>query len=153
MNEKVSGKGKEASAKDTGISAKRKNGLCSSGILFPEQGAYPRNLPPGQRQQGEAVFGEGDEMSVYVDEEKNRYGRMMMCHMMADTPVELHAMARKIGVAQKWVQRSRTGILHYDICQSKRALAINHGAISVDRKFVGEFIKRYLERVKGEKSC
>lgn len=84
-------------------------------------------------------------MSVYVDESINKYGRMMMCHMMADTPVELHRMAEKIRVDRKWAQRSRTGVLHYDICQSKRAQAIRHGAIEVDRKFVGEFIKRNVK--------
>ena len=42
-------------------------------------------------------------MPVYVDEARYSFGRMLMCHMLADTPAELHAMADRIGVARKWV--------------------------------------------------
>lgn len=62
-------------------------------------------------------------MPVYVDEARNRFGRMLMCHMLADTPAELHAMADRIGVKRKWFQRDAS-TPHYDICQSKRALAV-----------------------------
>lgn len=62
-------------------------------------------------------------MSVYVDSMRAGYGRMIMCHMGADTDQELHEMADKIGVARKWYQKD-----HYDICLSKRALAVKNGA-------------------------
>lgn len=75
---------------------------------------------------------------TYVDKEKNRFGRMLMCHMVADTEDELNRMADLIGVARKWLQRSRLGVLHYDICQSKRALAVRHGAVEVGRR---EFVE------------
>ena len=48
-----------------------------------------------------------------------------------DTPEELNEMADKIGVARKWIQASKSGIVHFDICQSKKKLAIEEGAISV----------------------
>jgi hypothetical protein len=62
-------------------------------------------------------------MTVYVDDMRANFGRMIMCHMIADTEEELHAMADKIGVARKWYQDD-----HYDIALSKRALAVAAGA-------------------------
>ena len=65
---------------------------------------------------------------VYVDEAVWPFGRMMMCHMIADTRAELDAMADKIGVSRRWIQHPDTNREHYDICKSKRALAIRYGA-------------------------
>ena len=72
-------------------------------------------------------------MSVYVDHYFAAYGRMSMSHMIADTLEELHAMADKIGVARKWFQSHAT-TPHYDVCKSKRELAIKFGAIPVERR-------------------
>lgn len=73
-------------------------------------------------------------MSVYVDRARNDLGQMVMCHMIADTPDELHAMANRIGVARRWFQAPpKASFWHYDIAQSKRALAIGAGAIDCDR--------------------
>lgn len=82
-------------------------------------------------------------MSVYVDDAVYPYGRMMMCHMLADTLDELHAMADRIGINRKWFQGSpahRTP--HYDICKSKRALAVQFGAIECDRYQLVEVKRR-----------
>lgn len=68
-------------------------------------------------------------MPVYVDDYRARYGRMIMCHMLADTEDELHAMADRIGVARKWFQGD-----HYDICQEKRALAVQAGAREITKR-------------------
>ena len=78
-------------------------------------------------------------MSVYVDRVAIGYGRMVMCHMIADTADELHAMADRIGVDRRWFQdASKASFPHYDIARSKRALAIAAGAIDCDRNtFVG----------------
>ena len=67
-------------------------------------------------------------MAVYVDDMEAGFGRMVMCHMIADTTEELNAMADKIGVARRWIQKPGTDREHYDICKSKRALAVRHGA-------------------------
>lgn len=62
-------------------------------------------------------------MTVYVDNMRAKFGRLIMCHMIADSVAEAHAMADRIGVARKWFQGD-----HYDIALSKRALAITAGA-------------------------
>lgn len=68
-------------------------------------------------------------MPVYVDDMCTSYGRMKMCHMVADTLGELHAMADKIGVARRWYQGPPvTHLPHYDIALSKKALAVQMGA-------------------------
>lgn len=80
-------------------------------------------------------------MTVYVDSAKNPYRGMIMCHMMADSLDELHEMADQIGVQRKWFQSK--SIPHYDICISKRMLAIKHGALEIDRRKLIELVKKY----------
>jgi hypothetical protein len=74
-------------------------------------------------------------MSVYVDDmhktDLGRFGRMKMCHMIADTHEELLAMAARIGVAAKWLQKPGEPGEHFDIAMSKRALAVQAGAIEI----------------------
>ena len=65
-------------------------------------------------------------MTVYVDNMRAPFGRLIMCHMLADTEAELHAMAARIGVARRWYQGD-----HYDVCLSKRAAAVRAGAVEV----------------------
>ena len=81
-------------------------------------------------------------MMVYVDTAQNKYGRMKMCHMLADTMKELHEMADKIGIQRKWFQ-ANSSTPHYDICQSKRLLAIENGAIEANRYAVVRLIRKY----------
>jgi hypothetical protein len=71
-------------------------------------------------------------MTVYVDNMRAPYGRLILCHMIADTEAELHAMADQIGVARKWHQGD-----HYDIAMSKRALAVAAGALEITWKQAG----------------
>lgn len=68
-------------------------------------------------------------MAVYVDDMRAKYGQLIMCHMMADTDQELRDMAHKIGVQQKWHQGD-----HFDICKSKRVLAVKNGAIEITQR-------------------
>lgn len=77
-------------------------------------------------------------MSVYVDHSQNSFGRMVMCHMIADTPAELREMALKIGVGLRWFQNAASAP-HFDIAKSKRALALQCGAIELDRR---QFVAR-----------
>lgn len=76
-------------------------------------------------------------MTVYVDNMKAPYRRMKMCHMLADTTDELLEMADRIGVARKWIQKAGTHWEHFDICQSKRALAVEAGAAEITMREAG----------------
>ena len=67
---------------------------------------------------------------IYVDDFFAPYGRMKMCHLLADTDEELHAMADRIGVARRHFQVTVSG-QHYDVCAAKRQLAIAAGAVQV----------------------
>jgi hypothetical protein len=80
-------------------------------------------------------------MSVFVDAAIYGYGRMTMCHMIADTPEELHAMADRIGVARRWFQ-VKASFPHYDISKGKRALAVEAGAIECDRNALVAAMRR-----------
>ena len=77
-------------------------------------------------------------MTVYVGPSIYPYGRMIMCHMAADSLEELHEMASKIGV-RRWFQDGFRP--HYDICKSKRKTAISFGAIDSDEKTIIEAAK------------
>lgn len=76
-------------------------------------------------------------MPVYVGVPMWPFGRMIMCHMVADTEEELDEMADKIGVARRWKQAPRRdkgvgSLVHYDIAKSKRQLALYHGAVPLN---------------------
>ena len=82
-------------------------------------------------------------MSVYVDKARNVFGRMVMCHMIADTLDELHAMAERIGMRREWFQAAPPASFpHYDVSQTKRALAVKHGAIEVDARELVAHMRR-----------
>ena len=80
-------------------------------------------------------------MSVYVDHARNRFGRMLMNHMIADTLDELHAMADRIGVARSWFQK-RASFPHYDICEARRDDALARGAVAVTARELVSIIRR-----------
>lgn len=80
-------------------------------------------------------------MTVYVDQEQNRFGRMIMCHMFADTIAELHYMADRIGMRREWFQPF--SFPHYDVAKGRRVKAIELGAVEVDRR-QGSKIRRAL---------
>jgi hypothetical protein len=73
-------------------------------------------------------------MSVYIDNARMRYKGMLMCHMIADSTPELLDMVDKIGVQMKWIQSSGTWREHFDICLTKRSLAIRAGAIEINQR-------------------
>lgn len=84
-------------------------------------------------------------MPVYVDDMRAPYGRLIMCHMVADTEEELLAMADKIGVARRWHQYPGADKSHFDICLSKRAMAVSAGAIEIEGRQTVELVRRKRE--------
>lgn len=72
-------------------------------------------------------------MTVYVDDECIEWRGKVWCHMVADTPDELHAFAARIGLKRAWFQ-SNSVYPHYDVTLSVRVKALQLGAILADRK-------------------
>ena len=58
---------------------------------------------------------------------------MIMCHLVADTPAELLEMAQRIGIKLHWFQATAS-TPHFDISLSKRQLALDAGALPLDRR-------------------
>ena len=85
-------------------------------------------------------------MSVYVDHypaRKTKYIRCLFCaHMIADTEDELDKMALRIGLKLKWKQKSRSGIIHYDLSPSMRKKAIQCGAEELTTLEMGGKVRR-----------
>lgn len=71
-------------------------------------------------------------MAVYLDCARNRLYRMKMCHMIADTPRELHQMASDIGMKAAWFQPR--SFPHYDVSLSRRVEAVKRGAVTLNRR-------------------
>ncbi|MEO7083064.1 MAG: DUF4031 domain-containing protein [Gemmatimonadaceae bacterium] len=82
-------------------------------------------------------------MSVFIDDMRTPFRGMLMCHMIADSPDELHRMATAIGLARRWVQFPGTAREHYDISIETRAIAVQLGAVAVTRR---ELIMRIREK-------
>lgn len=73
-------------------------------------------------------------MAVYVDDVRHRFGRMIMCHLWADSEAELHAFAARLGLKRSWFQQPpKASWKHYDISLSVKAKALQLGAILTDR--------------------
>jgi len=88
-------------------------------------------------------------MTVYIDDMRASYGRFILCHMLASSDAELHEMAGRIGLSRKlWQRPTNTSGSHYDICLSKRAMAVAAGAVEVTMRQAAAMNAR--RRVTGE---
>jgi Protein of unknown function (DUF4031) len=87
-------------------------------------------------------------VAVYVDAARNDFGRMIMCHMVADTPGELHAMADDIGLLRSWYQSpDKASFPHYDLSLSRRRLAVERGATEITRMELGRYMRAVKTRL------
>ena len=73
-------------------------------------------------------------MTVYVDDVRHPFGRMIMCHMWADTLDELLHMADLIGVGRRHLQQPpKASWVHFDVSLSCKAKALELGAVLTDQ--------------------
>jgi hypothetical protein len=79
---------------------------------------------------------------VYIDNFNAPFGRMKMCHMVADTTDELLQMVDKIGVQRKWIQYPGTYNEHFDISLGKKKLALANGAKEISIREYAEFCNK-----------
>lgn len=92
-------------------------------------------------------------MTVYVDDMRAQYGRMVMCHMLADSTEELLKMADTIGVARRWIQKPGTPYEHFDISLDRRRKAVAAGAVEITWREAGKIIRerrRTTEKLRQE---
>ncbi len=69
-------------------------------------------------------------MTVYVDDVRHKFGRMVMCHLWADTEAELDAFATRLNLSPQWKQKPpKASWVHYDVSLGKKAQAL-----TLDRK-------------------
>ena len=83
-------------------------------------------------------------MAVYVDYARNRLGRLVCSHMVADSLAELHAMARAIGMKRQWFQ-GQASFPHYDVSVARRKEAVRLGAVEVGRRDLVAVMRRFRE--------
>jgi Protein of unknown function (DUF4031) len=85
-------------------------------------------------------------MTVYIDDmylrAMGQFNRMKMSHMIADNDSELHHMAKLIGVSRRWYQGD-----HYDVCMSKRKLALQYGVVAITLRQCSQMC--FIRRVRG----
>jgi Protein of unknown function (DUF4031) len=79
-------------------------------------------------------------LTVYVDEMRAPFGRMVMCHMVADSTEELLAMADRLRLRRHWIQKPGTAHEHFDIPITTRALAVRLGAVEITRRQLGALL-------------
>ncbi len=92
-------------------------------------------------------------MAVYVDDMKAKYGKMVMCHMLADSTEELLQMADRIGLNRKWLQKAGTPGEHFDIALVTKAKALEAGAKQITMREAAKMVmdRHKATRPQGEK--
>jgi hypothetical protein len=87
-------------------------------------------------------------MSVYVDPDRpclrNKYWNYdSSCHLFADSIIELHLFAGKMGLKKGWFQNSKR-LPHYDLTRTRRIQAVRQGAIEVNLRFVVDQMEKNI---------
>jgi hypothetical protein len=69
------------------------------------------------------------------------------CHLIADTSDELAAFAITLRLKPAWVQYPGTFREHYDVTESVRRRAIEHGAIPITMREAGRLFRKRVALV------
>jgi acyl transferase domain-containing protein len=71
------------------------------------------------------------------------------CHLIADTPQELHEMAARLGMHRSWYQdRPTASFPHYDLVPSRRVHAVRLGAVEVTGRQLVERMRAIRARLR-----
>jgi hypothetical protein len=83
-------------------------------------------------------------MTLYVDDVRHPFRRMVMCHMWATTVDELHEHAAALGLRREWFQAPpKASWEHYDVSLSVKARALSErGAVLTDKYGPVEHVAR-----------
>ena len=88
---------------------------------------------------------------LYVDDMRCPLGRMIMSHMLADTPEELREAADALGLRREYIQDQGTWREHLDVSQSKREEATSRlGAREVSQREMAMMRRERRARERGE---
>lgn len=79
-------------------------------------------------------------MAVHVDDARIPFRGRLMCHMVADTLPELHALAARIGMPRRAFQP--VSFPHYDLDQPRREAALAAGARPIGRRELALLMRR-----------
>ncbi len=89
-------------------------------------------------------------MTVYVDRPLWRFAGRKWCHLLADSPEELHGFAARLGITRLSYQGPpKTSAPHYDITGLERSRALALGAVACGREEIVAVFRRV--RVKNGK--
>lgn len=79
-------------------------------------------------------------MPVYVD--RLYIHNKSYCHLFADDIEELYHFGNQLGLNNKNIHKSKIGILHYNISNNKRKIAIKSGAIYLQKRHLLKKLKQ-----------
>lgn len=88
-------------------------------------------------------------MTVYVDDAVHLWRGQRWAHLMADTLIELHAMAQRLEIPRRAFQNKTSGA-HYDVTAELRERAIALGAVPISRHRDRALVKAVIARAKAQ---
>ena len=90
---------------------------------------------------------------IQVDNGRWPMGRMLMCHLIADSHEELETAADALGLRRSYIQHAHTWKEHLDVSQSKRTLAVQQGAREITQREFARILTGRREREKAAREA